>query len=222
MNVHIEGLEVRIEEFEARVQELEARLDQHSQNSSRPPSSDPPRFKCLQRHSSTSGRKTGGQPGHRGHHRIEYSDSEVDEVVALVPSGCEKCGMQLEGAAQDERWWRHQVVELPQVRVKVTEYRFHSHKCPRCGHRVSAQLSSGVPRRPFGPTLQATAAMLTGRYRLSHRETQQPLENLSGSGIDEQCDGASAEAEGFVAQGEFWEPEQSRKPVRGANDHGGG
>ena len=45
MQAHIEGLEVRIEEFEARVQELEARLDQHSQNSSRPPSSDPPSFK---------------------------------------------------------------------------------------------------------------------------------------------------------------------------------
>ena len=173
MHTHIEGLEVRIHE-------LEARLDQHSQNSSRPPSSDPPSFKRPQRPSSSGGRKRGGQPGHRGHHRIEYAEAEVDEVVELHPSGCEKCGAQLEGPAQDERWWRHQVVELPEVRVKVTEYRLHSSKCPGCGHRVSAQLPAGVPGRPFGPTLQATAAMLTGRYRLSRREAQQLLEDLWG------------------------------------------
>ena len=173
MQVHIEGLEVRIHE-------LEARVGQHSQNSSRPPSSDPPSFKRPQRPSSSGGRKRGGQPGHRGHHRIEYAEAEVDEVVELHPSGCEKCGAQLEGPAQDERWWRHQVVELPEVRVKVTEYRLHSSKCPGCGHRVSAQLPAGVPGRPFGPTLQATAAMLTGRYRLSRREAQQLLEDLWG------------------------------------------
>ncbi|MCH8311024.1 MAG: IS66 family transposase zinc-finger binding domain-containing protein, partial [Chloroflexi bacterium] len=57
-------------------------------------------------------------------------------MVELHPSSCQKCGTQLEGPAQDERWWRHQVVELPEVRVKVTEYRLHSRKCPGCGHRV--------------------------------------------------------------------------------------
>lgn len=173
MQVHIEGLEVRIGE-------LESRVNQHSQNSSRPPSSDLPSFKRPQKPSSSGGRKPGGQPGHRGHHRIEYSEAEVDQVVELHPSGCQKCGTQLEGPAQDERWWRHQVVELPQVRVKVTEYRLHSSKCPGCGHRVSAQLPAGVPGRLFGPSLQATAAMLTGRYRLSRRETQQLLEDLWG------------------------------------------
>ena len=54
MHTHIEGLEVRIHE-------LEARLDQHSQNSSRPPSSDPPSFKRPQTPSSSGGRKAGGQ-----------------------------------------------------------------------------------------------------------------------------------------------------------------
>ena len=176
MQAHIEGLEVRL-------QELEARLGQNSENSSRPPSSDPPSFKGPQRSTSSGDRKRGGQPGHRGYHRIQYREAEVDEVVELHPSGCEKCGTQLEGPAQDDRWRRHQVVELPEVRVKVTEYRLHSRRCPGCGHRVSAELPAGVPRRPFGPTLQATAAMLTGRYRLSRREAKQLLEDLWGAKI---------------------------------------
>ncbi len=98
--------------------------------------------------------------------------------MELHPSRCDHCGIALEGPAEDEKEWRHQVVELPEVKAKVTEYRLHSRKCPGCGQRVQAQLPPGVPQRPFGPTFQATAAMLTGRYRLSRREAQQLLDDL--------------------------------------------
>ena len=47
-----------------RVRELEARLGQNSSNSSRPPSSDPPHVPPKRR-ARRSGRKCGGQPGHR-------------------------------------------------------------------------------------------------------------------------------------------------------------
>src|SRR3954467_10327186 len=53
----------QIAQLSARVAELEARLNQHSQNSSKPPSSDPPsappRPARVPR-----GRKPGGQAGH--------------------------------------------------------------------------------------------------------------------------------------------------------------
>src|SRR3712207_5150066 len=48
-----------------RVRELEARLGQTSANSSRPPSSDPPQAPVRPK-APFSGRKRGGQPGHRG------------------------------------------------------------------------------------------------------------------------------------------------------------
>jgi transposase len=66
-----------------RIRELEARLGQTSANSSRPPSSDPPhappRPKAL-----PSGRKRGGQPGHRGAFRRLLPVEQVDEIVAFV------------------------------------------------------------------------------------------------------------------------------------------
>jgi transposase len=43
-----------------------------------------------------------------------------------------------------------------------------------------AKLPPGVPSRPFGPNLQATAATLTGRYRLSRREALGLLSDLFG------------------------------------------
>src|SRR4051812_16847936 len=46
------------------IRELEARLGQTSANSSRPPSSDPPQAPARPK-VAPSGRKRGGQPGHR-------------------------------------------------------------------------------------------------------------------------------------------------------------
>ncbi len=107
-----------------------------------------------------------------------YSAEEVDEVVEVHPPECEHCGMALEGLPQEDREWAHQVVELPDVKPHVTEYRVHSRKCPGCGKRTQAPLPEGVPTRPYGPRLQATGAVLTGRYRLSRREAKNLLCDL--------------------------------------------
>ena len=51
--------------LQPRVCELEAQLGQNSANSSRPPSADPPQAPVRPK-APPSGRKRGGQPGHRG------------------------------------------------------------------------------------------------------------------------------------------------------------
>jgi transposase len=79
------AMQARIEQLEGRVQELEARLGQNSQNSSSPPSADPPGFQRPRRDRGPSGRQRGGQPGHPGRHRIQYPEAQVDEVVGLAP-----------------------------------------------------------------------------------------------------------------------------------------
>ena len=66
------------------VRELEARLGQTSANSSRPPSSDPPQAVAKRRPPPT-GRKRGGQPGHRGACRALLPIEEVHER-SIVPT----------------------------------------------------------------------------------------------------------------------------------------
>src|SRR4051812_1105431 len=51
--------------LQARIRELEAQVGQNSATSSRPPSSDPPQAPPRPKAPPT-GRKRGGQPGHRG------------------------------------------------------------------------------------------------------------------------------------------------------------
>jgi len=65
---------------------------------------------------------------------------------------------------------RHQVTELPPLRAVVTEHQLHHVRCAECGTTTCAVLPAEVPAGAFGPRLQATVAVLSGRYRLSRRE----------------------------------------------------
>jgi transposase len=165
--------------LQERIRELEARLGQNSAKPSRPPSSDPPHVLPKQR-AVPSGRKRGGQPGHRGTYRALLPLEQVDEVVAVGPERCRHCQQPFPEPAGRHRGrvWRHQVVELLPLAVRVTEYQMLAQRCPACGKRTRADLPSGVPRRPFGPRLTAVIALLSGRYRLSRREVRQLLQDL--------------------------------------------
>src|ERR1700756_882296 len=73
------AVRVLVVELLQRLARLEARLNQTSQNSSKPPSSDPPHARPRRLKEST-GRKTGGQPGHTGHSRQLKPEREVDYI----------------------------------------------------------------------------------------------------------------------------------------------
>src|SRR5476649_2900865 len=82
---------------EARIAELERRLGLDSSNSGKPPSSDglkkPPRVSSLRER---SGKKSGGQKGHRGEtlRRSETPDAIIDHY----PPACTACGAALTAA----------------------------------------------------------------------------------------------------------------------------
>jgi transposase len=179
--LHMENGALRAENavLHERVRELEARLGQTSANSSRPPSSDPPQAPARPK-APPSGRKRGGQPGHRGAFRALLPVEQVDEIVPVVPEHCRHCGQPFPETAARRRGrvWRHQVVELLPLAVRVTEYQMVRRCCAQCGKRTRADLPPGVPRRPFGARLTAVIALLSGRYRLSRREVRQLLQDL--------------------------------------------
>ena len=104
--VVLDRYEARIASLEAEVAELKARLNQSSQNSSKPPSSDGPHVKRKPPHPA-SGRKRGGQPGHPAHHRTLVPVDQVDEVVVCTPTHCRRCGRTLQGTdSQPHRHYR--------------------------------------------------------------------------------------------------------------------
>jgi transposase len=157
----------------ARVAELEARLNQNSANSSKPPSSDGPHVKPAPP-KTPSGKARGGQPGHPRNDRPRLPP---DAVVELRPAACPDCRHELAGDDPDPVV--HQVVELPPVRPHVTEYRRHRLACPRCGRVACGQLPPGVSSG-YGPRVEATAALLTGAYRVGKRGVARLMGDLFG------------------------------------------
>lgn len=161
-----ERYEARIATLEATVADLSVRVQQNSQNSSKPPSSDGPHVKRKPPRP-PSGRKRGGQPGHRAHHRTLVPVEKVNEVIVCTPTHCRRCGHELQGS--DPQPHRHQVVELPPPRPHVTEYQQHRLSCAQCGITTCGELPPGVPSTGYGPRFTSIVALCSGAYRMSKR-----------------------------------------------------
>ena len=148
------------------IDELKAKLELRSSNSSRPPSSDPPWEKRPPRKKS-SGRKPGGQPGHKGKTRPLIPTDDVDKVVVHDVPECPGCG----GTDLEQLdVFRHQVTEIPPVRALVTEHQVRTVHCRGCGEDAAGELPADVARSQFGPRVHALVAHLSGGFRLTHRE----------------------------------------------------
>jgi transposase len=158
--------EQRITQLEAEVRDLTARLNQNSQNSSKPPSSDGPHVK-RRPPKPASGRKAGGQLGHAPHQRALRPIERVDTIITCKPDQCRRCGGQLTGS--DPEPIRQQVVELPPVQPHLTEYQLHRLRCAHCGITTCGELPSGVLATCYGPRLASIVALCTGGYRMSKR-----------------------------------------------------
>jgi len=136
--------------LQKRVTQLETRLSKNSQNSSKPPSSDSA-YDIKSSKKKPSGKKRGGQPGHKRHQRELVPVEECNSVQDFIPEACQHCGEKLSG--RDEQPIRHQVFELPEIVPTVDEYRLHQLTCPHCNKSTRAPIPAGVPIHHSGPRL---------------------------------------------------------------------
>lgn len=174
-------------EKDKEIADLERKLGlrmQNSSTSSKPPSSDglagEQRRRCSPK--KKSGRKPGGQPGHKGHWRTPASAGKVNEIVHVFPPECRYCEHRFEGGHEPARRGeaqRHQVTELPQIEAHITEYRCERAVCPDCGKVTSAALPAEV-LGSFGPELTALIAYLTVVCRMPRRVVLEMLSRVLG------------------------------------------
>jgi transposase len=164
--------------MELRLAELEDRLRANSSNSSKAPSSDPawaPKVNGKK----PSGKKPGGQKGHEGHHRTLLPVEDVDEVVRHRLQVCPYCQ-----AALVEREMqllsRHQVAELPQRAVKITEHQSYGCRCGRCGKPSIAPIPAEVKGRCTGERLSAALCFLSAYVHGSRRAVEEVAQEMLG------------------------------------------
>jgi regulator of replication initiation timing len=163
--------------------DLRRRLGLNSTNSSLPPSKDRPKPapKSLRK---KSGRKTGGQPGHKGT-TLRKVDNP-DEVTALDPvSRCSHCDAPLDdvpvtGVVQ------HQQVDLTPPERVVRAVDLPTRKCPKCRAKNRPAPPQGFEKPvQYGPTVKAMAVDLVVNQAVSLDRTRAWLDEALGIAVSE-------------------------------------
>jgi transposase len=173
----LEELRQRIEQLEAENQSLQEKVNQSSRNSHKPPSSDPAKSAQTQE-KRKKGKKRGGQPGHRGYSRFLYPVEDCSSERDHYPETCSCCGGELTGV--DPHPHRHQVVEIPPIKLDIQEHRLHQLACPHCGEKNRAVLPEEVEASGYGERVVAIVSVLSGMYRHSHRMVVAAMSDLFG------------------------------------------
>jgi len=170
---------------------LREQLNNNSNNSSLPPSRD---LKKKKKINAKSGRKRGGQLGHKGWQRSIIPADKVDAIVDCKPAEICGCGgtIKLKDNIQI-----HQVYEIPLPKYEVTEYRIYKGCCESCHIKHAGQLPTGINRKGFGVRAQAMLSLLTSKYRLSKRLVQSWFQDVYQMPI---CLGSVSNVEQTVSQ----------------------
>lgn len=164
-----EGLILQVEKLRDENRALKERLDNNSSNSSLPPSQD---YKKKKKKPTANPNKGGAQAGHKGKNRQLLEMRAVDDiVVCALPVYCE-CGGKI-NLKQDVM--RHQVYELPRIKLHVTEYRLEKGICECCCGNHIADLPEGVTWGITGPHLTSFMSHMVAKYKLSRRDLQEFL-----------------------------------------------
>jgi transposase len=150
--------------------QLKERLNNNSSNSSLPPSKS---LKKKKNNRQSSGKTSGGQKGHKGHFRELLPTNQVDFIEnCQVPTYC-LCGGKIKLSGD---YMRHQVHELPILKLHVTEYQLQKGCCEHCDQKHIASLPTGITWGMTGSRLTSFMSDLVTRFGLSRREQRLFLE----------------------------------------------
>jgi len=176
----VEELTARCDGQAKQIEELMRERGKNSSNSHKPPSSDGlGERRSIRKPKKRTGRKRGGQQGHKGHSRKLLAPEEIDEIINVFPDRCEVC-QEVPPQQGHGKPWVHQVVDLLEDRGgrQVIEYRCHAVIC-LCGELVAAPVDK-VPSSSFGPRLSSTVCALTGNFQMSRRQVVIALKEIFG------------------------------------------
>jgi transposase len=186
-----EGLRRKYQELRQENRELKLELNKNSHNSHKPPSSDWSEGKKKTNDKRRRGRKNrrrpGGQKGHRGHWRPLVPPERVDKQVEHYPRRCRRCARDIRHDAADPEPLHHQIAEIPVIAPTVTDHVLYRVTCPDCKTRTTARLPNDVPKVCFGPNLRSLVVLLSGRFRISRRETVELCRDVFGVSVSVGC-----------------------------------
>ena len=174
----IEVLEERVKQLGEENALLKEQLGRNSGNSSQPPAKDPLSYKPNRQ--APSGRKRGGQLGHRGNERNLYPIEQCAAVIKHRARECSGCGTDL-SCIDPMGVYRHQVIEVPPIAPIIIEHQFYQLLCPCCAQENSAPDKAEIlSQGEYGPRAAAYVGLFSSEYRQSYRQIQKVMSAVFG------------------------------------------
>ena len=178
LNERIESLESELNDAKEEIRNLKALLNQNSQNSNKPPSTDSFVKKKTQSDEKKSDRLPGGQKGHPGS-TLKFFDSP-HEIISHCLCNCKYCGHSLlQTEAKD--YEKRQEVDIPALNFIVTEHRSEIKKCPYCGHINKADFPENITKPvQYGQRAQSVAVYLRDFQLIPYGRISKAFKDLFG------------------------------------------
>jgi transposase len=171
ISIRLDTLETENKKLKLENAELKDRLNNNSSNSSLPPSKSLKKKKSSRQ---SSGKASGGQKGHKGHYRELLPSAQADFVENCPLKKYCPCGGSIKPGND---YVRHQVHELPVLKLHVTEYQLQKGCCEQCRQKHVADLPEGITWGITGSRLTSFMSDLVARFGLSRREQKLFLED---------------------------------------------
>ena len=160
--------------------DLRSRLNQNSTNSNKPPSSDglskKPAF--LQ----TSGKKSGGQPGHQG--KTLTMVCNPDQIIIHHAPFCPCCSRVFTFTDVEQIGIKRQVFDIPPPRIEVTEHQIGIITCCNQQHKgIFPDLVSQPVQ--YGTKIKAISVLLNVDYKIPFEKVEQLMYDLYNCSFNE-------------------------------------
>jgi transposase len=172
--------ESRIEQLEARIKELEDQISKNSRNSSKPPSTDEFDKPSPKSQRKKTGRKIGGQEGHKGHNLKMVESPDKEQLHKVEVCACCQKDLQKQKAEAIER---RQVYDLPPLELIITEHQIEVKRCS-CGYINKADYPAGVNHYvQYGPNIKSLLVYMQDYQLLPYERTKEFVKDIFGHTI---------------------------------------
>ena len=177
LKTRIYDLEAQLKESQDHVAKLKAQLNRDHENSSLPSSKERKKKKINNGRKKT-GRRPGGQPGHKGHKRPHLEPTEIEYIP--LPDKV---------ADHPERYYltgkiiTKQVIDI-EVKTTVREYRTPEYRDRVTGTKAHAAFPEGVVNEcNYGENVKAMAFLLNNYCNVSIDKTRELIDGITGGYI---------------------------------------
>ncbi|MDX2191204.1 MAG: IS66 family transposase [Bacteroidota bacterium] len=163
--------------------ELKRQLGQNSENSNKPPSTDefvkPKKDVSLRE---KTGKKVGGQQGHKGHY-LEMSE-KIDKIIVHSPLSCSCCGKALDETSNLGVVDTRQVFDMPSPKLEVISHQITQHQCS-CGKVEFGTYPLEIKSKTqYGENILTICNILTNECRVSYQKSSQILSDIFGCSLN--------------------------------------